>query len=256
MKWFIQDSTSFGSLDRNVKPLIAALDELQVRWIPIGLVPFSWEITGIDPNESKDNAIFYGSTKLVEKVAAEKEYTPGVFYEENWFEQAEWIKHHPSMLNSDSKLLTIKELKENWPIEVSFIRPRAVKSFVGQVIEPDEKDSWSEENSELPDDCELYLSPTHNIEREWRFFIVDGKIVTGSLYKWCRILRTKEEIPKDIWENAQKLADIWLPSPNIVMDVCQLRNYTLKIVEWNCISCSGGYNSDWKKLIEALNGIR
>jgi len=46
-------------------------------------------------------------------------------------------------------------------------------------------------------------------------------------------------------------ADKWLPNRNVVMDLALVDN-ELKVIEFNCINCSGFYNHDVRKIFDAL----
>jgi hypothetical protein len=250
MIFYLQDSSSFASLDNNLRPLVEALTDLHIPFQGIGLVPFIREITGLESPQHP--CFFYGSTSLVEKVASTPEICKGVFYDVAWFDSKLWSANRTDMLNQNIQLMTVRELKANWPTEVKFIRPREVKTFVGQVIEPEEATDWAEENHLLKDETELYMSDVHNIEREWRFFILGGKIITGSIYKRWGILTLREPIDPAVRARAEKMAAVWLPSPNVVMDIAQLRDGSFRVVEFNAVNCSGFYKSDVRAYVEAV----
>jgi ATP-grasp domain, R2K clade family 3 len=250
MIFYLQDSSSFASMDNNLRPLVDALTELHIPFQGIGLVPFTHEITGLDSPQHP--CFFYGSTSLIEKVARTPELCSGVFYDVAWFDSQLWSANRTDMLNQDIHLMTVGELKASWPTEVKFIRPREVKTFVGQVIEPEEAATWAEENYLLKDDTELYMSDVHRIEREWRFFIIGGNIVAGSLYKRWGFLTIREPIDSAIRAQAEKMAATWLPSQNIVMDIAHLRDGTFRVVEFNAVNSSGLYRSDPHEIVKAI----
>ena len=73
-----------------------------------------------------------------------------------------------------------------------FIRPTEDrKIFAGQIVTKGEFDVWvtntlnahKDGYTTLTPDTEVIVSEVKNIHSEWRFFVVDGKIVTGSLIK-------------------------------------------------------------------------
>jgi len=50
---------------------------------------------------------------------------------------------------------------------------------------------------------------------------------------------------------AQRMADLYCPAKAFVMDVCMIES-GMKIVEVNCINCSGFYDTDIQKLVASL----
>jgi hypothetical protein len=47
------------------------------------------------------------------------------------------------------------------------------------------------------------MSPVEEIEREWRFFIVDGKVVARSQYKRYDVLVMREPFSEYVWGCAE-----------------------------------------------------
>jgi hypothetical protein len=48
------------------------------------------------------------------------------------------------------------------------------------------------------------------------------------------VKRIREPIGEEVWTRARWMAEEWLPSANIVMDICRLKNGEFKVVEFNC----------------------
>ena len=233
MQWLIQNSgMTFDALDHNLEPLVAALDELQVSKHAIGFVPDTQTITGL---ENIDHTI------------------PTMFYDPVWFDPAVIAEHRDDMLNQINKKITVGEFRHSWTREPVFVKSTEPKALTGMVLENMDRDWWLEEYSHLTDDVELNLSPVHKIEKEWRFFIVKGEIVAGSQYKELGVLRIKPPVPENIHNRAFLMSEKWLPSENIVMDICQLSTGEKKVVEVNCLNSSGFYNCNVKNIVEALN---
>jgi len=219
---------------------------------PCSIIPFEHQITGVDTVDFSKPTFFYGST-LLPILAKSFGNIDNIFWEDVWWNPLVWTKHRTDMINSTIVKSTVGELREKWISTPTFIKPINVKSFTGMVIEgAEDKDWWMTEYSDLSSDLEICCSQPVNIEREWRFWIIDNKVVAGSLYKKYGILTTKEVIPAEIYEAAQSLADGWLPHKTIVMDIAELRNGEIRIVEFNSINSSGFYNADIEKIILAL----
>jgi hypothetical protein len=134
-----------------------------------------------------------------------------------------------------------------------FVKSIAPKILTGMVLEGSDVAWWLEEYASLADDEAIVVSPVQAIEREWRFFVIDRKVVAGSQYRHDGILRIREPIPANVWEQARKMAEDWLPSPNIVMDICLLPDGSFRLVEFNCLGASGFYAADIARIVEALD---
>jgi hypothetical protein len=86
---------------------------------------------------------------------------------------------------------------------------------------------------------------------EYRWFIVGGKIISGSIYRKNDALYKERVIDSNTILTAQKLADMWLPHECCVMDTA-LIGTELKVVEFNCINCSGFFDHDISAVFKAL----
>lgn len=249
MIYLVQNS---GIADTFTTKIITVLNELKLPWIGYGCTPDGLQLVGLEEVELSKKNILFGSTRAVQLTEQHGLYNPGVFYKNIWFEPTFPINKASNLLNSDIKTITIGEFKKNWINEPVFIKSTKPKLLTGQVIEVEEQLTWIEEHKHIQEEEELNISPLHTIDKEWRFFIVNGRIITGSLYIWNRIRMSNEPIPNNVVRVAQQYADSWLPNPTIVMDVCQLRDGSFRIVEYNSINSSGVYNSNVKQLIMAL----
>lgn len=272
MLWAIQDSLHFESLDRNVKPLVETLRRLARPFVAVGVIPKIEsidpvdseiigvdecdlpKITGLEDLDRSKPTIFYGSTLLAE-LGVKSGFTPGSFYSPDWWNPKIWAENRPDMLNTQVNIISMADLRDNWVQRPTFIKPVDPKKFSGQVIEGVEREEWLGEHIHLPDDLKLAISPISQIEREWRFFIVNGRLITGSLYKRYGCLVIREPIPDSIYKSAEKMASGWLPFHTIVMDICELKSGELKVLEFNSINSSGFYNSNIADIVVALDGI-
>lgn len=253
MNWIVQDSFDFAALDRNTLPMIEALNKLKQSWYSVGWIPAENTITGLEENDKDEYVVFFGCTKLVEAISNMPEYYPGVFYKKEWFDPRFAAENNSkNMLNSNCDTITIGDLRKNWITEAKFIKPINVKAIPGMVIEVEEQYILTKEYDYVSDNELLVISDLHKIEQEWRFFIVDGQIITGSSYKKNGYSCLRDPIKENILEAANILAGTWLPSSEIVMDMAQLWDGTFKIVEYNAINSAGGYKSDWTKIFQAL----
>jgi hypothetical protein len=225
----------------------------------VGLIPFSREITSDEPLNGVE-FIPYGST-LLTTIGMDRGWT-GLHFDHDTFTYDAALKNRSDMLNDN--VITAKEVIEflrNRPEnEDWFIRPsQDLKHFSGQVIGAKECVDWLTDAMQvdtsgtykIDDDLRIVLSKPKTIQAEWRWFVVGGKVVSGSMYRAHGQMR--QELVTDPCElyEAQQMANMWLPSPCVVMDLA-LVDDVLKVIEFNCINSSGFYKNDVGTVFPAL----
>jgi len=138
--------------------------------------------------------------------------------------------------------------------EFFFARPTGdTKTFKGELYE---KGIWDYSvkqalhNGANPDEMVQICMPKE-IMQEVRCFVVKGKVITASFYKLGDQVIYKECFEEDILSFAQEMVDEYQVAEAFVLDVCRT-DKGLKIVEVNCVNCSGFYHIDVQKLIENL----
>jgi hypothetical protein len=268
VKWLVQQNL----LDENnmsvVRSAITKFERLST-YHGIDVIPFSEELTLPESiSESDVKVIPYGSTKLT-KLAKQKNWS-GVFFDDGAFRVDTWNKHHEDMLNKPLMIMKAKTVEpyfsQSWgayPDKQFFVRPMEdLKAFAGGVMTVEQLANFlggTTGNFSVADDCEVVISEVQDILAEWRFFIVGGKVIDGSMYRnHGRLLKKHLDQTFDaaLYEAAQTFADHWLPAPCVCMDLALIQidggETCLKIVEFNCINSSGFYDNDINKIVYEL----
>ena len=156
-------------------------------------------------------------------------------------------------LNNDMKYGRVKDLKLD-PLTKYFIKDTdGFNKFKGQLVSgyaliPTIKGFG------LGDWDELGVASVKRIHDEFRNFVVDGKLVTSTLYSRDGNI---EYLNWD-WNKTQKdFCNKIIDKLDIGMDTYVLDIFETddgyKVGEVNCIHCSGWYAADVKKIAEALN---
>lgn len=232
-----------------------ALYTTGVKYQDVAVIPFSDDPLEIDCDDPV--LIPYGSTKLIKIAHSEK--WKGCFFDDVTFRVDMWNANHPYMMNNDSHIMTIREaysfMNKNYR-DMWFIRPvNDLKVFSGNIISGEEFTTWVQTASyggyTFNDTQEITIATPKNIQAEWRYFIVDGKIVDGSMYRFNGTARCMHEDDTNVLLEAQKLADIWLPSPVCVMDIALVDN-EFKVLEFNCFNASGFYDHHLPIIIKEM----
>jgi len=256
IKWLMQ--TNLLSYD-NIAELQKVFYENAIDWTECTVIPFSEDIE-IHGEIDSDLIIPYGSTKLT-KLALKKNWK-GVFFDYNNFRINTWNKNRTDMLNQDCIFSTVKDISSIPAIfnakddELFFIRPvMDLKEFNGTVTTAKEIKNWMNSieslSFDISSDCEIIISHPKKLTNEARYFIVGGKVVSGSYYRIYGQLLAQPVMFDNVIEDIQKLADKWLPNSTCVMDVA-LVDDEYKVIEFNCFNSSGFYKNDINKIVMAV----
>lgn len=226
----------------------------------VGLIPFSREITSDKPIVGLDH-IPYGSTSFVE--TAHELGWKGLSFDLEKFSYGTACANRDDMLNAGNILPAgemasyLETLSEDDDI---FIRPaHDLKQFSGSIYSVKEAkkfflDAMASATSasyKIEADHPIVTAKPKNILIEWRWFIVGGEVIDGSMYRRNGQLKKEHVMDADLQNAAQVLADKWLPDSCCVMDTALLDSGDMKIVEFNCINGSGFYDHDMRKIMKA-----
>lgn len=205
-----------------------------------------------DPN----NVFVFGGVKMA-RIAHLNNWKPGSMFNEN-HDYSVYSQHYKeNLLNCDSIVQPISK-QIDWDRLEYFIRPtQDSKSFTGKVFN---KIEWEEF---IENQLHNYRSESFNeatliqiaipklIYKEYRFWVVNGEIVTGSSYPVNFNIDYIDPIEDSAVEFAQRMVDTFQIAKAFVIDVC-LTDNGWKIVELNCINHAGFYKSNIGKIIESL----
>jgi hypothetical protein len=226
----------------------------------VGVIPFSKEISHQDGELTGTDYIPYGST-LFTMLTYDLGWK-GLYFDLDRFNYTSFLENRDDMLNSNVMEITEAiEFLSGLPKDSDwFVRPSEdLKLFTGMVDTAENIVDWFKDAMEcessgsykIEKGTDVVVSDPRNIQAEWRYFIVDGKIVSGSMYRYEGRLYKQRVTEQDILDEAQTFADKWLPHQNVVMDLA-LVDDKLKVIEFNCINSSGFYDNDIESVITAL----
>lgn len=242
----------------NFKILKSYLDKNEISNEQYTIVPFSHEI--IPPLISEKKIIPIGTIEFVQKIKKDKNLNSIIYFEEDVFTNENCIKNWKSFsLNHKSEILTIKEVLGKVEPDVwFFMRPSSdLKSFSGKLfqighIKPLLERYSRYENNMLTEDSIVIISTPKEIKKEWRFFIIDGQIITSSMYRSFGGHREEIGSPEDTKAFCRAALKVYNPYKAFVLDVCQLEDGHHYIVEFGCINNCGFYAADIEAITKAL----
>lgn len=287
MHWILQNNIFKEEAYDN---LVNVLTRFGISYSEHRVVPFVGTLiplSGVDMLDMEDYAdpalaklkgpvICIGSYSM--RHAAKKyNWRPGVFDLEKVGNFHECIEHWGDlMLNADSFVTQFKDI--SWDTGVRFVRPvDDTKVFAGSMYTAEEFKEWQTKvcvlnldfGDSLTAETEIQVAMPKKIFAEYRCWVVDGAVVTMSLYKRGdkviyinmdgslgdearsfanRVLQTKNG-KTDITLTTAVTG--WLPSRAFCLDVCET-DEGWKIVEINTINSCGFYAANLTSLVLAL----
>ncbi len=265
MHWVIQENLHG---ERGFDTLVQSLQRLGISHDLVKVIPFVGETI---PDVNPPNPVFVIGSMSMHRVAERKGWNPGVVlipdFVQMW--RSPW---QPHLLNYDALVIQIADVDRgcfedgNDQLTEMFIRPIAdSKAFTGTIMGWDEFREWRERlkvvSSENPTcglETEVLIAGQKTIHAEYRFFVVNDRIVTGSVYKRGGRVIYEEVIDKDVLMFAKSLVTpmstlYWRPADIYVLDVASTPN-GFKVVEINNLNSAGFYAADVGKLVGALEG--
>jgi hypothetical protein len=211
---------------------------------------------GFDPNDcgidwkAYDVVLPYGSVQFVQKLK-KCSLAPFVLHDESCFATSVWVDQLGSdTLNQNGCLTTVDDVENMLRSGAKHLRPdKEDKAFVGGIFD---LCKWNEIRSSrgLAGDLSCWASPIQIIDKEWRCWVVGGKIVEISKYRESGHMALEQEKNPEIWEVAQRFANQYLPAPCVVLDIAEVSgNY--KVIEFNPIHCAGWYAARIEVVLDA-----
>lgn len=264
---------------------VEALDRLDIEYLIIKPVPFTNRIMPADFDsfehdineveepfiDTTQDIMAFGATSLT-RIAKARGWYPGTYMNEN-FTYEKWSEGFglENILNSDSIVQRLGDHFDLSGFEGSnvFVRPVLdSKTFNGEVKSKYDFKDWQQTikfmeefmTDELVDipmlnkDTIIAVASAKKIYSEYRLFVVNKKIVTGSQYQLGGKLITTANIDARVYHFATKMIYTWMPASAFVMDIADTPD-GLKVIEINNINSSGFYAADPQKIIIAIEEL-
>ena len=255
MHWVLQNNLlEEPGYDR----LVQCLNDRNCKVSIVRVIPFIHELETDAHLEGP--VIVIGSTAL-SSIAKKKGWVPGSFDNEN-FDFEIWRKQYSGfLLNDDAEVFRFAEVQEREGL--FFSRPCLdLKAYPGTVFNWEEFEAWragllaeADPLNPLQRDTKVLISTLKTINREYRFFIVEGKVVTGSMYRFQGKVQPSSDIPLSAVQFAQMVTEIWMPDRAFVLDIAEI-DEDYQIIEINSINSAGFYDADVGALVDALEVLR
>ena len=265
MYYLVQENI-FG--ERHHETLLHNLERLGLDYELVKLVPFE---NTIEFKTKRKDIFVFGAIKIAH-IAEKYGFKPGSMYNENHDFEVYGPIYGKNMLNHDSMILNLKDPLPDYDKWIMFfgrscgdnkIIPGQVfmnhswEEYISGLLIRKKRVEWEteeemDERLEILGNSKVMISPLKEIYQEIRCWVVGGKIITISQYKLGKRVTYKNlDDDQEAWNFAQSMVDIYQPAEAFVLDICRVE-CGFKIVEINCINCSGFYDSNLQKLLIAL----
>lgn len=216
------------------------------EFIPFESRAFSKEL----PPKVGSPVLIYGSARMSSLLEGNEDFVPGIipidaFYRYHYYEH---------LLNTYEHTTTLSWVKlEHFTREKMFVRPISDnKEFDGGLYSYEEL-LYARDFVENKD-IAIQISPPQELFSEWRLFVVNGKVSTGSHYRFGgKETLVFSNVPEEVIELAEYLCTIYQPASIFVMDICRTANDLLKVVECNGFNSCGFYAASVHKFVKDVN---
>ena len=227
----------------------------------------------------KDIVVFHGSLQHGMQLSHLPIY-PGTFMTIQNYECYKYYGYYGNLLlNEDYMMMGLNDVLRNKEKIFTyfdrysqkkkvFIRPSdGFKSFAGQLLS---YDNFDEEFNVLIQsyggiDMEsvVLISGLQNILEEYRFVIVDGKVISGTTYFDSENVGTfnphydKICIDEDAIKFANSVVKLYQPDKAFTIDVCKtdIEGDEYKLLEIGSFNCASMYGNDYDAIVKSINDL-
>jgi hypothetical protein len=257
IRWVIQNNLI---AENELNQLQEACNDANAEFEEVLIIPFAYDL----PKFKHDsNNVYYGSTTFMNNIYRELK-PKGLFYDADRFSMSNYFnKWGNHMLNNGATVSTVAELLDSdseyhTSNEVRFVRPDGDgKEFDGQTSTiPEIKEMLKRTllyEGPLTRKSRIVVGSAYNIHKEWRLYIVGGRIVSASKYREnFKLSKSNLDIPKEMITFAEERIKEYTPHDNFAMDICSVHDGTYYIIECGCLNSVGFYHADIKEIVKAI----
>lgn len=276
MLWVIQNDLYS---ERGYARFVEAVERLGLEHVFVKVVPFADKLLPVTFNSSLDvdlddvpepfidtskRIVAFGTITL-NRIASARGWTPGIFTNDN-FDYDVWSEKFgkENVLNGDSVVGTVADISVPPEWDWVFLRPTLDnKAFTGMVLSKHDFHDWkmrisiideSDDFTPLHRGTKIAIAPAKKIYAEYRLFFVNGKLITGSLYKRGNDVFHQEGADVEVGWFAKRMVNKWQPADAFVLDVAKTPDGP-KVIEINTINSSGFYEANVQRIVQAIEDM-
>ncbi len=247
--------------ERSWDEMVSHFEAYAIPWHKVRIIPFSHELVSPLP-ELAGPVVCYGSLG-VQKLAQERGFTPGVWFDETRFKYAVYARELGDLLlNPDAQVMPISEVLRRTAqlgLEEFFIKPEGdAKQFAGQVQTRESFAAWLRNMREVgyleDNDFDVVISAPKRLGTEYRCVVVDGQVVAWSVYRKFGQAYMKREITEAALDSAKRAIALYQPAPVFMLDIAETDEGD-KVIEYNTFNSAGLYRCDAGAVIDSVNAF-
>ncbi len=257
-RWVIQSNLI---QENDLKEIQNTCSDMGVEFQEVKIIPFSNELPNINLDDKVN--IYYGSTTFMDNIYEQLDKPIGLFYNHETFSMENYMdKWGERMLNYEALILTVEQAlnRKYYPFSDDwvFVRPDGDgKEFDGQVMKYQEVEPYLNRHlqyiSKMNLQTKVIVGPAYNIHKEWRNYIVNGEIVSSSLYREnFKLRKSNIDIPESMLEYVNERIKEYQPHDNFVMDIASMHDGTYYIIECGCLNSVGFYKANISEIIKKI----
>lgn len=227
----------------------------------------AWWSGGTWPRLDGESVVVRASLGNADRIARELPWRPGAFCRTDafhcsrWYPAARrWLLQHDAVILPASRLVADPDtaLRGLGSPERVFVRPDSpLKPFAGRVVATRGLTLHHLDHGFYYDDPDLPVvaARERRIEAEWRYVVVDGRIVAGSAYAAAGRVAKPDDPGGPPWQRAAAIA-AELPAPErvYVLDLCAADG-ELWLLELNPFAGADLYACDATAVVRAVDGV-
>lgn len=262
MHWVLQTNIY---KEIGLSKLVEALCKERITFSMHKVEPFTGAI--VPEIITEENIFVYGTHQLC-KTAKKNEWFPGIFEISQYSYQDLIDNWGRTVLNYGMQVQRFDSVIP--PSDPFFIKPDTEqKAFTGYVTSVEDFNRWqlsmygndivsSDDNRQIKPGLMVVVSKPVNIFREFRFWIVDGQIVTYSQYRANDKVEHIRYECKEAIDFVERRISQWQPSRAFVLDVAETDTEAneWKVIEINTFNCSGLYDADVSEIVRHVEMMR
>lgn len=260
VKWLLQS----GVFNEELELLTDAITQQGMEYKIVEYIPCAY--TEYSVFHTDDCVISYGSINFINQI---KYYgwTPNVWLNEKALECTTYYSYYGKyLINQDYTILPFAEFQRRRKEfyagrDVLFIRPNSnMKEFAGSVFHREQfedNESHVLRYSDIEPSTLIVIAPFENIHAEWRFIVVDRKVITWSRYGTDHaFLQSPTNAPQEAIDLANEIAQVeWRPSNVFVVDIGMTGRGKFGLIEIGSFNCAGLYMCDRSFIVKEISKI-
>lgn len=256
--WIIESDIYNDNDSRLIEAAKAQRDEI-ILWDD------QWLLHRKFPTPTNSFTVFHGSLGNASQIVNQTNWKPGAFcttenfYCSAWYSDCkDWLLQKKWVNTTVSKFVDKPELifEQIGATNSVFVRPDSpLKPFSGRVIHRGDITTkaldygYYYEDENLP----IIVAPVSVIDKEWRFVVVQKKVIAGSGY----IAESRSEsnciTSGKEWDFAQTIANIITPPDDAyILDICESKG-DYRMLEINPFSGADFYSCDRTSIVRSIS---